>query len=291
MRAIIFGITGQDGIYLNKLLISKGVNVIGVSRFNQDWQVGNVNDRLFVTQLIKNIKPDYIFHFSAKSTTQHNDLFDNHDSIASGTINILEAVYSYSPRTKIFLSGSGLQFVNNGQPIKETDNFISDSPYTLTRLYSVYAARYYRNLGIKVYIGYFFNHDSPFRAEHHVNQKIVKAAQRITNGASEILELGNLDVLKEFGFAGDIVRAVWTLIQQDGIFEVVIGTGTVYSIKDWVIECFKHSDKIWNDYVIEKKNFIPEYKVLVSDPSLIKTLGWEARISFNELAELMMKNK
>src|SRR5258706_5661682 len=130
-------------------------------------------------------QPKYIFHLAANSTTSHYALFDNHIAISTGTINILEAVKQVSPDTKVFLSGSGLQFVNKNIPIKETDEFEASSAYSVARIHSVYAARYYRSLGIKVYVGYFFNHESPRRTERHISKMIAEAVKRIAKGSTE----------------------------------------------------------------------------------------------------------
>src|SRR6202008_1963773 len=108
-----------------------------------------------VSKLIEEQKPDFIFHLAANSTTRHDALFENHATISTGSFNILEAVKNYSPQTKVFISGSGLQFVNADKPIKETDAFEARDPYSVSRIHSVYAARYYRRLGVKAYVGYF----------------------------------------------------------------------------------------------------------------------------------------
>lgn len=290
MRAVIFGSGGQDGFYLTQLLLEREIEVIGVSR-KGDFIHGNVADYQFVELVIKNHKPDYIFHLAANSTTRHFALFENHATISTGTLNILEAVRLHSPHSKVFLSGSAMQFKNEGQPINEQTVFEASSAYSVARIQSVYAGRYYREkFGINIYVGYFFNHDSPLRTEDHVNQKIIKAVQRISKGSNERLELGNIDVQKEFGFAGDSVAAIWALVNQNIVFETVIGTGRAYSIRDWVIECFEKKRLNWNDYVIINENFIPEYKILVSDPKLIKSLGWEPEVGLKQLAELMMLN-
>ena len=291
MVAIIFGVNGQDGFYLSQLLHDEQIEVIGVSR-KGSFINGNVTDYDFVASIINDKKPNYIFHFAANSTTQHSALFENHETICSGTINILEAVRLCSPHTKVFLSGSAMQFKNEGLSIDEETPFKASSAYSLARIHSVYAGRYYRDkFGLNVYVGYFFNHDSPLRKEHHVNQKIVKAVQRIANGTKERLMLGNIDVLKEFGFAGDIIRAVWTLINQNEIFEVVIGTGVAHSIREWTILCFENTGLKWEDYVEVNDSFIPEYKILVSNPKLINSLGWKPKYGMKELSELMMLNK
>ena len=291
MKALIIGINGQDGFYLKQLLHTLDIEVIGVSRSEGNWIKGNVSNADFVNNIIKSQKPDYIFHFAANSTTSHQALFENHETIATGTLNILEAVYNYTSKTKVFITGSGLQFINDGKPIKETDTFIANSPNSVARIQSVYAARYYRSLGIKTYVGYLFNHDSPKRTERHVNQKIVKAVLRMAKGSNEIIELTDINVQKEFAFAGDIIEAIWLFINQDRVFETVIGTGITYSIKDWLNICFKMKGLDWKNKVKIHNDFISPYKLLVSNPETIKKLGWQPKINIEHLAEMMINEK
>lgn len=289
MKALIFGSNGQDGYYLSALLKKNKIEVMESSRKSGNFQ-GDVSNYAFVDELIKSYKPTYVFHLAANSSTRHETLFDNHLAISTGTLNILEAVRLNSPSTKVFLSGSAMQFQNQGNPISESSPFEASSPYSLARIHSVYAGRYYRKtFGIEVYCGYFFNHDSPLRSERHVNQKIVKAVKRIQSGSNEVLELGNIEVKKEFSYAGDIVEAIWVLVNQNKVFEVVIGSGKAYSIKDWVEYCFNKINKKWEDHVLIKKDFIPEYNILVSDPSLLKSLGWKPEVDFQKLANIMME--
>jgi GDPmannose 4,6-dehydratase len=288
VNAIIFGISGQDGYFLSGLLQKRNIEVIGVSRSYGKLR-GDVADFVFVESVIKYQKPSYIFHFAANSTTRHDALFDNHNAISTGTLNILECVRLHCPAAKVFLSGSAMQFKNEGLPIDEKTPFAASSPYSVARIQSVYAGRYYRDtFGLQVYVGYFFNHDSPLSSEKHVNQKIVGSVKRIAMGSTENLELGNIDVKKEFNYAGDMVDAVWMLVNQDTVFEVVIGSGKAYSIKDWLEYCFKKINKNWQDFVEIKQNFVPEYKILVSNPELIKSIGWQPRVDFYQLADLMM---
>lgn len=292
-NAIIFGINGQDGHYLNNLLANKGIEVIGVSTSNWDdtWKIGDVSDFMFVDELIKRYKPKYIFHFAANSTTSHVALFDNHNAISTGTINILESVKLHCETAKVFLSGSAMQFKNDGLPIDERTPFEAGSPYAVARIHSVYAGRYYRKIfGIEVYTGYFFNHDSPLRKERHVTKKITAAVNRIANGSSERLEIGNIDVQKEFNYAGDIVEAVWTLVNQREIFETVIGSGKAYSIENWTEYCFRKIDRDWRDFVSISPNFFPEYKILVSNPHLVKSIGWQPKVDFYQLADMMISS-
>lgn len=289
MKALIFGINGQDGVYINELLAQNGILAIGVSRSVGNWIRGDVSDCNFVREIISTNRPDFIFHLAANSSTRHDVVFENHETISTGTLNILEAVYRFSPGTKVFLAGSGLQFVNKGIPISEKDPFDATSPYAVARIQSVYAARYYRSLGLRVYIGYFFNHDSPYRSERHVNQKIVQAVKRIKAGSSEQLELFDVSVRKEFTFAGDVAEAIFTLVKNDAIYEAVIGSGKAYSIEEWLDICFSYFKMDWRDKVKDSAPLKKEYDILVSDPSTIFELGWRPKMGISDLAKLMIE--
>ncbi len=289
MKAVIVGANGQDGFYLTELLQAKGIQVIGISRAGNFLRtdISNYNE---VAALIKEHQPAYIFHLAANSTTRHDVLFENHETISTATLNILEAVKNFSTHSKIFISGSGLQFVNNNQPIKETDPFEARDAYSVSRIQSVYAARYFRKIfGLQVYVGYFFNHDSPRRSERHMAKKIAEAARRIANGSNEKLVIGDLTTIKEWTFAGDIAEGIWYLINQQTIFEANLGSGLGYSIQDWLDECFGVIKKNWKDYVEQQEGFQAEYKQLVSDSSLIHSLGWKPKTSLKQLAQMMMQ--
>ena len=291
MKAIVFGSNGQDGFYLNILLKKNNIEVVNVSRSNAQCS-GDVSDTNFIREIIYTHKPDYIFNFAANSSTKHNLLFEHHSTIERGTLNILECVKEISPTTKVFISGSALQFKNTGKPIDEDTPFEASSAYAIARIQTIYAARYYRNVfGLHVYAGFFFNHDSPLRTEYYVNQKIVKAVQRISKNEQKKIALGDITVKKEFTYAGDIVEAVWILINQQNIFEAVIGSGQAYAIKDWVSQCFALKNLDWRDYVEIETSYTSEYRILVSNPALIKSLGWQPKTSFSDLAEMMMNNE
>jgi GDPmannose 4,6-dehydratase len=284
---IIFGSNGQDGRYLKILSEKEGKKVDCISRSGTKI-IGDIRNYSFVEEQIKKKQPRYIFDFAALSTTKHSALFENHQIICTGTLNILEAARLHCPESKIFISGSALQFKNDGNPIAEQAAFEGSSPYSVSRIHSVYAARYFRNaFGLQTYVGYFFHHDSPFRSEQHINQKIVQAVKRISLGSKEKLELGNIDVKKEFNYALDIVEAVCVLMNQGKIHEAVLGCGEAHSIKEWLEYCFHKIGKNWEDYVILKDNFISEFSILVSNPSLIKSLGWKPKVSFYQLADIM----
>ena len=282
MKAMIFGSGGQDGFYLKKLLHRENVEVIGVSRSAD--VIGDVADRAFVERMIETVRPDHIFHFAANSTTKHDALFDNHNAISAGTINILESAYRHSPHSKVFLSGSGMQFANDGAPIDENTPFAPLSPYAVSRIHSVYLGRYYRSLSMKVYVGYFFNHDSPLRTPDHVNKLIADAARE-----GRRIEIGDIAVKKEFNYAGDVMDAIWLLVKQDVVFEAVIGSGKAHSIEEWLDLCFGHAGKNWRDYVSEAPNFTHEYGTLVSNPAVITSLGWQPQVDIAGLARIMME--
>lgn len=287
MEALIFGANGQDGYYLSELLQQENLAVTGVSR-NGDMVTGDVSDFNAVKELVLRHTPDYIFHLAANSTTRHSALFENHATISTGSLNVLECARLYAPQAKVFISGSGLQFKNNDQPIKETDPFEARDAYSVSRIQSVYAARYYRMLGLRTYVGYFFNHDSPRRSDRHVSKMIANAVRSISKGHDMPIEIGDMSVRKEWTFAGDIVKAIWTLVKQDNIFEAVIGSGKAYSIQDYLEACFQYVQKDWKKYVTVKPGFQAEYKQLVSDPSTIMSLGWKPAVDFQQFVKMML---
>jgi GDPmannose 4,6-dehydratase len=249
---------------------------------------GDVSSYEQVEELVKKYSPSYIFHVAANSTTRHNALFENHETISTGTLNILEAARIHSPTAKIFITGSGVQFENKGSPISEVDKFDANSPYAVARIQSVYAARYYRSLGSRVYVGYLFHHESPLRKPHHVSKIIALAARRIGDGSKDTIDVGDISVKKEWTFAGDTAKGIFTLIDQDDVFEAVIGSGVAYSIENWLEQCFGIIGKDWHDHVQIRKGFTPEYKCLVSNPKTINSLGWSPSVGIQELARMMM---
>lgn len=287
MKALIFGANGQDGFYLHELCKLKGIDPIGVARSGNGF-LGNVADYGQVEQLIKQHLPIYVFHLAANSTTRHDALFENHETISTGTLNILDAVKKHSPASKVFITGSGLQFRNTGNPISEHDEFEANSAYSVARIHSVFAARYYRSLGIRAYVGYLFHHESPHRKASHVSKMIALTAQRIAAGSDEMLEIGDIAVRKEWAYARDVMQGIMTLVEQDEIFEATVGSGLAYSIEDWLEQCFKLTGRDWHDHVRLRPEFVSEYKQLASDPKTINGLGWYPGTTFSDLAKMMM---
>jgi GDPmannose 4,6-dehydratase len=287
VKALIFGANGQDGHYLSETCRKRGIEVIGVSR-SGPWICGDVASPEFVEKLVRDNRPEMIFHLAASSTTRHDAIYENHATIGTGTLNILESVKRWSAGSKVFITGSGLQFINNGRPISEKDPFDHRSCYAAVRNYSVYLSRYFRDIGVRTYVGYLFHHESPLRTQEHVSQKIAQAAKRIAEGSEEILDLGDISVRKEWTFAQDVAEAILTLMGQDQIFEATIGSGQAYSIEDWLDECFRLIKKDWRSCVRENKNFKAEYPLLVSNPATINSLGWQATTTISELAKIML---
>lgn len=286
-KAIIFGATGQDGYYLTDLLLREKIEVVGIARTGAKVK-GDVSNYNFVESQIKSHRPDYVFHLAANSTTKHDALFENHLTISTGTLNVLENVYKHSRGTKVFISGSGLQFVNTGSPISEKDPFEARDAYSISRIESVYAARYFRSLGLQVYIGYFFHHDSPFRSERHLNMRIAMAAKRIKEGSKELIEIGNIKVIKEFNYAGDLMKAVWLIMNQAKFFETVIGSGKGYAIEEWIAMCFDKVGLNWNTYVRTNDVYVPEFSSLISNPATLFSTGWRPEVSIDELVSKMV---
>jgi GDPmannose 4,6-dehydratase len=288
-RAIIFGINGQDGYYLEKLLLAKQISVTGVSRSPGPWQQGSITDQSLVTALVRELQPDYIFHLAARSKTGHELLYEHQDTIVNGSLHVLEAVFNYSPSTRVFITGSGLQFCNNGDPIHENAPFEARDAYSLARIQSVYAARYYRSKGVKAYTGYLFHHDSPLRSAGHLNRKIADAAIAAAAGHPVHLTVGDITVEKEFGFAGDIAAGIFQLLNQDQFFEACIGTGKAYSVEQWLDICFGMMGKNWKDYVQLNNQYTADFRRMLSDPSLLQSTGWQPSTDIRELAAMMLK--
>lgn len=288
-RAMVFGANGQDGYYLISLLRKQGIETVGVSR-SGPWFHGDVGDFPVVETLLRDNNPDYIFHLAARSSTSHEAIFENHETIATGALNVLEAAFRHCRRSRIFIAGSGVQFQNVGQPIDEDTPFDATSPYAIARIQSVYAARYFRSIGLRVYVGYLFHHESPRRSPRHLSRKISLAAQSAASGSMERLAIGDVSVVKEWSFAGDIAAAIMTLVCQDEVVEAVIGSGEGHSVEEWLDRCFSFVGLRWQDHVDLVPGFRPEYGRLVSRPSRIMSLGWSPVVDFGALATAMMSD-
>ena len=287
MKALVFGANGQDGYYLDALLRREGIETVGISR-SGPWRRGDVGKREDVDDAIRTLRPDYVFHLAACSTTHHDAGLENHQTIATGALNILEGASRYAPDARVFIAGSGVQFQNSGRPIDEGSPFEASSLYSVARIQSVYAARYYRSRGLRTFVGYLFHHESPLRKPSHMSKRIALAAQRIARDGHGRLEIGDPSVVKEWTFAGDVARAMLCLVRQDDVSEVVIGSGEGHSIENWLERCFSLAGLVWRDHVDLVPGFAVEYARLISRPERLRALGWSPTVSFAELAEMLM---
>jgi GDPmannose 4,6-dehydratase len=290
MKALIFGASGQDGHYLAERCRAEGIDPVGVSRAGAPVR-GDVACFDQVRALMCEHRPAYVFQLAAASTTRHDALFENHETISTGALNVLEAVRLEAPEARVLIPGSGVQFENTGTPISERAPFAATSPYAVARIQSAYAARYFRTLGVRAYVAYLFHHESPLRKPEHVAMKIALAARRIAAGSAERLEIGDPTVEKEWTFAGDVARGMLTLVRQDAVFEATIGSGEAHSIAEWIERCFAAAGEDWRAHVDVRPRFVPEYRRLVSDPATIRALGWAPAVTFDELAARMVSGR
>ena len=286
-KALIFGASGQDGIYLAELCKKQQFDVITVARSEGFRYQGSVADRNLVENLVKQ-KPDFIFHLAANSTTRHEALFENHETVSTGTLNILESVKSHSPDSRVLIVGSGVQFKNTGNPISEKDEFEASNAYAIARIQSVYAARYFRSLGIKTYVAYLFHHESPYRRASHISKMITNEVKEIRAGRPEKIRIGDARVEKEWAFAGDIAEGIFTLVSQEQVFEAAIGTGIAHSIMDFLVECFAQANLPMEPHLEFQSHFTPEYARLLSDPKTINGLGWRATTDLSRLVRMLL---
>lgn len=277
--AIITGSNGQDGFYLQELLKRESVDAILVSRASG---IDLANPEV-VDSLIANTRPDFIFHLAANSTVAHEAAQQNHGAIATGTLNLLEAVRKWTPECRVFLAGSAYQFQNQGEPIKETDPWDTSSVYCAARGYSNLLARVYRTMGIAVFYGYLFHHDSPRRGASHLSQKIAQAAR-----TKSAIEIGDLRVVKEWTHASDTVEAMWVFVNQNRIWEANIGTGIGHSIEDFAEACFAAAGLDYRNFVSTTPGYSAPYRRLTCDPSRIYRTGWKPRHGLEYLAEQMV---
>ena len=287
-RAIIFGASGQDGFYLRNLLERNGWEAAPFDQKGKAIRV-DVADAKTVDSLIRCYRPSRIFHLAAHSTTSHDAGEVNFRTIGMGAWNVLSSAWRHVPQARVFIAGSGVQFLNRDRPIREEDPFDPSSPYAVARIAAVYAARYFRKLGLLAYVGYLFHHESPRRKPKQISRQIAAVAAGSSHG---LVLIGNLNVRKEWAFAGDIVEGIWRLVSQSRVMEACIGTGKAFSIADWAEACFSDSGSDWREKIRPRKEkFVPEYSLLVSCPRKMFALGWRPKTTFPELAALMVRSE
>ena len=315
-KALITGITGQDGSYLAELLLSKDYEVHGIIRrasvFNteridhlyQDPHVngvklflhyGDIADSTNLIKLLYRVQPDEIYHLAAQSHVRVS--FDipeyTGDVTGIGTIRILEAIRECGLKSKFYQASSSEMFGKVQEvPQRETTPFYPRSPYGAAKLYAYWVTVNYReSYDMFACNGILFNHESPRRGETFVTRKVTRAAARIKHGVDDKLYLGNLDARRDWGYAKEYVEAMWLMLQQEQADDYVIATGETHSIRDLLDEAFGYIGLDWKEHVdIDARYYRPaEVDLLIGDASKAKRkLGWEPKIRFKELVQLMM---
>lgn len=315
-KALITGITGQDGSYLAELLLQKDYEVHGLIRrastFNTDriehlyrdpheprsrlfLHYGDLSVSGHLTDLIYNIHPDEIYHLGAQSHVKVS--FDmpeyTGDITAMGTVRLLEAIRKSGIKTRFYQASSSEMFGGAPAPQNEKTPFEPRSPYAAAKVYGYWIARNYRE-GYRLFAcnGILFNHESPRRGETFVTRKITRAVTRIKLGLQEKLYLGNLVARRDWGYAPEYVEAMWAMLQQDRPDDYVIGTGEAHSVKEFVQEAFSCLGLDWERHVeIDDKYFRPtEVGLLRADASKAREmLGWKPKVNFRELVHIMVE--
>lgn len=310
--ALITGITGQDGSYLAELLLDKGYFVIGMKRrtsllctdrINHMYDsnkfklvYGSMQDVGNMYRILQKYKPDEVYNLAAQSHVRVS--FDvpeeTADTVAMGTMRLLEACRQIVPNTRFYQASSSEMFGDNPEaPQSESTLLQPASPYACAKVFAHNIVRNYRvGYGMHASSGILFNHESPRRGETFVTRKITMAAARIKLGLQNKLYLGNLDAKRDWGYAGDYVEAMWLMLQQDNPDDYVIATGETHTVKEFLEAVFMHAGLSTEEYVeIDERLFRPhEVPLLLGDPKKAeKKLSWKPKIKFEELAKMMFE--
>ena len=313
-KALITGITGQDGSYLAELLLEKGYHVWGIIRRSSSFHTGRI-DHLYkdphqhtelrlvygdltdggsLSTIMNDIKPDEVYNLGAQSHVRVS--FDTPiytvNTDALGTLRLLEAIRSMKKPAKFYQASSSEMYGKVTEvPQTEKTPFYPRSPYGCAKVYGFWQTVNYREAyDLFACNGILFNHESPRRGETFVTRKITRAATRIKLGLQDKLYLGNLDAKRDWGFSGDFVEAMWLMMQQDKPDDYVIATGQTHSVREFLDEVFGYLDLDWNKYVeIDQRYYRPtEVDVLLGDPGKAREkLKWKPRITFKALAKMM----
>jgi len=314
-KALITGVTGQDGSYLTEFLLHKGYEVHGLIRrastFNTGrleqvyvdphvneaklfLHYGDLSDSSQLTNLIYNIRPDEIYHLGAQSHVRVS--FDipeyTSDITGLGVTRLLESIRRSGIKCRLYQASSSEMFGASPPPQNELTPFTPRSPYAAAKVYAYWMARNYREgYGIFACNGILFNHESPRRGETFVSKKITRAVANILSGHKEKLYLGNLNASRDWGYAPEYVECQWLILQQDDPDDYVIATGESHTVKEFVEEAFSYAGLDWRDHIeIDPKYFRPtEVDHLCGDISKArKMLGWEPKVRFKELIRIMV---
>lgn len=309
MRALITGITGQDGSYLAEFLLEKDYDVVGMVRRNSTESFERINhikdrlvlaqadllDQLSIIRVIEEYKPDEIYNLAAQSfvPTSWDQPLLTGEFTGLGVTRMLEAIRQVNPQIRFYQASSSEMFgFVRESPQKETTPFYPRSPYGVAKVYGHFITVNYReSYSIPACSGILFNHESPRRGLEFVTRKITDGVARIKLGLADKLALGNRDARRDWGYAGDYVRAMWMMLQEDSIEDYVIATGETHSVQQFVEAAFGHVDLDWEKYVVTDPRFVrpAEVDVLLGDPTKArKQLGWEPSVGFEELVQIMV---
>lgn len=308
MKALITGITGQDGSYLAEFLLQKGYEVYGVVRRSSTEtheRIEHVRDRLNLVQgdlldeislvhMMEQIQPDEIYNLAAQSFvhTSWNQPLLTGEFTAMGVTRMLDAMRFACPKAKFYQASSSEMFGAAKPPQGEDTVFHPRSPYAVAKVYGHYITMNYRE-SYKLFAvsGILFNHESPRRGKEFVTRKISDAVARIKLGLQKELRMGNLDAKRDWGFAGDYVKAMWLMLQQAEPDDFVIATGESHSVREFLELAFGHVGLNWKDYVVVDPKFLrpAEVDFLMGDPSKAKRkLGWKPEVTFEGLVRMMV---
>ncbi|HEU4588033.1 MAG TPA: GDP-mannose 4,6-dehydratase [Gemmatimonadales bacterium] len=308
-RALITGITGQDGSYLAEHLLAKGYDVVGVVRRTSHHsyeRIEHLLDRITIvaadlldqhslTVVLQETRPDEVYNLAAQSyvPTSWTQPVLTGEFTALGVTRILEAIRLVHPTARFYQASSSEMFGKVAEtPQRETTQFYPRSPYGVAKVYGHWITVNYReSYGLYAVSGILFNHESPRRGIEFVTRKVTDGVARIKHGLATELRLGNLDAKRDWGFAGDYVDAMWRMLQQPTPQDYVIGTGVAHSVRDLVEVAFAHVGLDWRKYVVVDPKFIrpAEVDLLLADPSKArKELGWNPTVSFEQLVGMMV---
>lgn len=309
-KALITGITGQDGSYLAEFLLTKGYEVYGMVRrtstvryeriqhIQDDINLvqGDLGDQTSLNRAIADIMPDEVYNLAAQSfvPTSWNQPAFTGDVTALGVTRMLEAIHTIKPDTRFYQASSSEMFGEVQEvPQKETTPFWPRSPYGVAKVYGHWITVNYReSYDTFAVSGILFNHESPRRGLEFVTRKVTYHVAKIKLGMTDELRIGNLDAQRDWGFAGDYVKAMWHMLQHDEPDDFVIATGKTHSVKRLLEVAFSSVDLNWEDYAVQDPRFMrpAEVDLLVGDPSKAhETLGWEPEVSFEEMIQMMVE--
>jgi GDPmannose 4,6-dehydratase len=309
-RALITGVTGQDGSYLAEFLLSQGYEVIGMVRrtstinFSRIRHIqddihlvsGDLLDQGSLLEIVREHRPHEVYNLAAQSfvpTSWKQPVFTG-GVTALGVTRVLEAIRSVDPAIRFYQASSSEMFGKVREvPQTEQTPFYPRSPYGVAKVYGHWITVNYReSYDLFACSGILFNHESPRRGLEFVTRKITYNVAKIKLGLTDQLALGNLDSKRDWGFAGDYVRAMWLMLQQDQPDDYVVGTGQTHSVEELCEAAFSYVDLNWRDYVVQDPRFMrpAEVDLLVSDPTKAREdLGWEPKVSFNKLVQIMVE--